>query len=137
MTRCMWIAIALALGCGCERKKEDPGPTCEQVADHMNEISRKAYPGHGDMMPASSRKVYVAQCQSRKLTGKQRRCILDAQSIEAMAACMPREKPDEKKPGGARGMPAPPAPPAQPPPAAPEGAPPPQPPPAAPAPAPQ
>ncbi len=128
--RWMWIALVLALGC--ERKQEPPGPSCEQVADHMNEIARKAYPGHADMMPAGSRKAYVASCESRKLTGKQRRCMLQAQSLDAMAQCMPRDKADAKKPEGRAGPPVPSAAPG----AAPAPAAPPAPAPAAPAPAP-
>lgn len=110
MTRWMWIAIVLGLGC--ERKQDAPGPSCMQIADHMAEIASKAYPGHTEMMPASSRKAYVAQCEARKLTAKQRHCMLAAQSMEALAACMPRDKADEKKPEAPRGVPAPPAAPA-------------------------
>jgi hypothetical protein len=96
MSRWMWIALVLALGCG---KKDDAGPSCVQVADHVNEIATKAYPGHGEMMPAGSRKNYVAGCEARKLTGKQRRCMVEAQSMEALAACLPRDKAEEPKPG--------------------------------------
>jgi hypothetical protein len=78
------------------------------VADHVAEVTRKAYPGHGEMMPASSRKAYAASCQARKLTGKQRRCMLEAPSMEAIAMCVPRPKADEKSPGAApRAAPAP------------------------------
>jgi hypothetical protein len=109
--RWTWIAIGLAIGLapGCERKPDDPGPSCDKVADHVAEVARKAFPGHGDMMPASSRKAYVESCQSRKLSAKQRRCMLEAQSVDAIAECMPKEK-GEKKPEIQRGTPAPPAP---------------------------
>jgi hypothetical protein len=137
--RWKWIAIALgsvlAAGCG----KKDDGPPCTQVAEHVNEIVSKAYPGHGDMMPASDRKTYVQTCEAHKLTGKQRRCMVEAKSVEALAACLPQDqggKADEKKPGPAA-PPAPAAPSATPPaaPAAPPATPPATPAPAAPAPA--
>ncbi len=116
MPRWIWIAIALAFGC--ERKQPDPGPLCEQVADHAAEVARKAYPGHGDMMPGGNRQAYVDSCRARKYTADQRRCMLKAQSIEAMAACLPRESPDAKQPGTAPApSPRPGAPPAPPPPA--------------------
>jgi hypothetical protein len=122
MLRSTWISLALAIGLapGCERKTEDPGPNCEQIADHVAQVAAKAYPGHGDMMPGGNRKAYVLQCQARKMNGKQRRCMMKAQSIEAMAECMPKEAPAERKPQGAKGMPTPPTatPPAATPPAA-------------------
>jgi hypothetical protein len=111
MPRWIWIAIALALASGCERKQADPGPPCEQIADHVGEVARKIYPGHGDMMPGGNRQAYVDSCKARKYTAEVRRCMLKAQSMEALAACMPRESPDEKKPG-AGPAPSPPPPPA-------------------------
>lgn len=108
MTRWTWIAMVLALGCS--KSKEDPGPSCEKVAEHVNEVATKAYPGHSEMMPKGSRKAYVASCEARKLTGKQRRCMLEAQSMEAIAQCLPRPKTDEKKPEAAPRVPTAPAP---------------------------
>jgi hypothetical protein len=115
MTRWMWIAItvALALVLGCERKPEDPGPSCAAVTDHVYEVTRKAYPGHGDMM-MGNRKADIAGCEARKLTAKQRRCMLEAQSPDAVAQCS-REKPGEKKQQAAPPPPAAPAAPASPP----------------------
>jgi hypothetical protein len=97
MPRWIWIALVPALAAGCS-KKEDPGPPCGQVADHVTEVVAKAYPGHADMMPKGARKQWVASCESRKLTAKQRRCMMDAQTPDALAACI-REKVDEKQPG--------------------------------------
>ena len=102
MTRWMWIAIALALALalapGCERKPEDPGPSCEAITDHVYEVTRKAYPGHGEMA-MGNRKADVARCEARKLTAKQRRCMLAAQTPEGVAQCLPRQKTDAPKPG--------------------------------------
>ena len=98
MMRWMWIAIALALALapGCERKPEDPGPSCEAITDHVYEVTRKAYPGHGEMA-MGNRKADVARCEARKLTAKQRRCMLAAQTPEGVAQCLPRQKTDEPK----------------------------------------
>jgi hypothetical protein len=118
MTRWMWIAIALGLGFGgapgCS-KKDDPGPPCTKVAEHVNEIVTKAYPGHGEMMPTSSRQEYAASCEARKLTGKQRRCLLEAQSLEALATCLPKGDPGGSKPPAPGAAPPAGAPPAAPP----------------------
>jgi hypothetical protein len=137
MTRWMWIAIAVALASvlGCERKPGDPGPSCAAVTDHVYEVTRKAYPGHGEMA-MGNRKADIARCEARKLTAKQRRCMLEAQTPDTMAQCMPREKPGEKKQQAPAAPPAAPAsPPAASPPAAPAASPPATSPPAAPAPA--
>ena len=99
------LALALALGCGCG--KDDPGPPCTKVAEHVNDVVSKAMPGHGEMMPPSSRKAWVASCEARKLTGKQRSCMMAAQTPDELAACLPKEKPGEKKPEAPAGMPGP------------------------------
>jgi hypothetical protein len=118
MMRWTWIAVVLAFALGC-KGKEDPGPSCKEVTDHVYEITRKAYPGHGDMMMGNP-KTDVARCEARKMSAAQRRCMLQAQSVEALAQCVPREKPDEKKPEARPGTPAPTPPaPTAPPPAAP------------------
>jgi hypothetical protein len=104
MARWLWIALVPALavaGCG---KKEDPGPPCAKVADHVTEVVAKAYPGHADMMPAAAHKNWVASCETRKFTGKERRCMMDAQTPDALASCI-RARVNEKKPEGARGVP--------------------------------
>ena len=103
--RSTWIAVVLAFAPGC-KGKEDPGPSCKEVTDHVYEVTRKAYPGHGDMMMGNP-KADVARCEARKMSGAQRRCMLQAQSVEALAQCVPREKPEEKKPEARPGTPAP------------------------------
>jgi len=114
ISRWMWIAIGLAAGgaAGCKR---DAGPPCTKVADHVAEVVTKEHPGHGEMMPESARKQWVATCQARKLTGKQRQCMLDAKTSEGLAACLPKEKPDDKVPAGGVPVPIPPSPGATPP----------------------
>jgi hypothetical protein len=109
----MTLALALIAGCG-KSKGEDPGPSCEAVAAHVTEVAQKRYPGHGDMMPTSSRKAYVASCQSRKLSAKVRRCMLEAQSMDALAACQRLEHRSEEPAPGTTGAPSSPSAPATP-----------------------
>jgi hypothetical protein len=97
--RWMWIATVLATATastGCERKQEKPAPSCAMVTEHVYEITRKAYPGHGDMQ-MGNRKDDIARCEARKMSAEQRRCMVAAQSMEALAQCA-RNKADEKKP---------------------------------------
>jgi hypothetical protein len=89
MTRWTFVAVVLALGCG---KSEDPGPSCEQVTDHVFEITSKAFPGHGDM---GNRKAYIESCKSRNLSASEKRCMLAAQDTLSLAKC-------RKVPEGAR-----------------------------------
>jgi hypothetical protein len=98
MLRWMWIATALAAGAaaGCERKQE-VGPSCKVITEHVYEITRKAYPGHGEMQMGNP-KADIARCEARKLTLAQRRCMVEAKSVEALASCLPRDKPGEQKP---------------------------------------
>ena len=108
MMRWIWIAMAMALaGCG-SKKLEDPGPPCSKVADHVNEIAQQAYPGHTDMMPKNSRKAYIASCEQRKLTAKQRRCMLEAKNMDGLAECQRQGQKLHDDPAGTpAGAPAP------------------------------
>src|SRR6187402_3545957 len=91
--RWTWIAIGLVAGlaAACERKQAPPGPSCQVVTEHVYELTRKAYPGHGEMQMGNL-KTDVARCEARKLTGAQRRCMVEARSVEALASCLPRRR---------------------------------------------
>lgn len=105
MTRWTFVAVVLALGCnlglGCG-KSEDPGPSCEQVTDHVFEITSKAFPGHGDM---GNRKAYIESCKSRNLSASERKCMLAAQDTLSLAKC--RKVPEGARPTGRPPVPEP------------------------------
>jgi hypothetical protein len=109
ISRWMWIAIGIAAGgaLGC---KGDSGPPCSKVAEHVAEVVSKQYPGHVEMMSDTVRKQWVTACEARKLTGKQRQCMLDAKTSEGLSACLPKGQPDEKPPAGGVPVPVPPTP---------------------------
>jgi hypothetical protein len=103
------VALLLALGApvaaGCGSKKEDPGPPCAKVMEHVHEVARKAFPGHGDMAMGNI-KVDVERCEARKLPASVRRCMVSAQTMEELSKCQPREKkapPTSPAPAGAGG----------------------------------
>jgi len=66
--------------------KNDPGPTCDQVVDHMLEITKQVMLGH-DSMDATIRKQALAQCQQRKLSKQARECIMAAKDSTSLVAC--------------------------------------------------
>jgi len=78
------LAAALAAA-GCSNK-EAPGPSCAQVTDHLFEVTKKAYPGHGDMA-MGNRKVEIAQCEKRGIPAAERRCIMAAPDMAGVAKC--------------------------------------------------
>lgn len=73
----------LIVGCG---GKVDEGPTCTQVTDHMLDVTKQQLVGHGDM-ELGQRGAMIAQCEQRKMSGEQRRCLMAAKDIPGIAAC--------------------------------------------------
>jgi hypothetical protein len=86
MTRLVLLA-ALLIGCG----KKDSGPACEQVVDHMLELTKQMMPGH-DPETLGNKKAMVDDCNKRKMPAATRRCLLDAKSFNDLAACRARDQ---------------------------------------------
>lgn len=86
------LALLAALLVGCS-KKEDAGPSCDKVVDHMLEVTKQMLPGHGDQ-PMGDRKAMIDQCVQRNMPASQRRCLVAAKSFEDLAKC----RSDERKP---------------------------------------
>jgi hypothetical protein len=76
------LAIAL-VGCS---KAADPGPTCPQLVEHMLEVTKQAMPAHGKM-ELGNKKQMVQTCEDRKLTPAQRKCMMAASTLAALAEC--------------------------------------------------
>lgn len=72
----------------CSKPAPDPGPSCAQVVDHMLEVTKQQLTGHGDM-ELGNRKTMIAQCEQRTLSADQRRCLVAAKDLTAIAACSP------------------------------------------------
>jgi hypothetical protein len=80
-------------------KKDDPGPSCEQVTDHMLEVT-KQLPGHDgmNMMGVTDRKAMIQQCTQRGYTKQERLCLFQARSIDAFAGCRKTQVPSTLHP---------------------------------------
>jgi hypothetical protein len=68
--------------------KAEPGPPCEQVVDHLLDVTR----AQQDLKQLSQRKTMVEHCE-RKLTADERTCLLAAKDSGAIAACQGRSPP--------------------------------------------
>lgn len=80
------LLAAFLVGC-----KEDKGPPCEQVVEHMLEVTKQAMPGH-DPGALGDRKAMVDQCEKRNMPSKLRKCLMSATSMAGFAECQPKSK---------------------------------------------
>ena len=90
MTRLVLLAALLTIsvsGCG----KKDSGPPCDQVVDHMMDVTKQMMPGH-DPASLGNRKQLIDDCKSRKMSAATRRCLLDAKSFNDLATCRARDQ---------------------------------------------
>ena len=79
-----WIVVMIALaGCG----KKDPGPSCDQVVDHMLEVTKTQLMGHENTNLMSQKKAMVTQCEQRDMSSDVRTCLMAARTITEIAKC--------------------------------------------------
>jgi hypothetical protein len=103
------VLAALAALAAC---KDDPGPSCAQVTDHMLEVTKQMLAGHDGMGQLGDRKAMIAQCEQRNLTKQVRQCLMTAKDLDGFAACRKSAVPprviDRPAPTGSdRGTPPP------------------------------
>jgi hypothetical protein len=79
-------------------KSDQAGPRCEQVVDHMLEVTKQQMPAHGGMGELGDRKAMIAQCNKRNLTAEQRKCLMAAKSLGEIANCGPASGPPPRPP---------------------------------------
>src|SRR5512140_3969532 len=77
--------VLLLLLSGCSKK--DSGPTCEQVVDHMLEVTKQQLMGHEEANLVSQKTAMVAQCEKRNMATEVRTCLMGAQTISDIAKC--------------------------------------------------
>ena len=77
------VVLAILVGCG----KKDSGPTCEQVVDHMLEVTKQQLMGHETANLGSQKKAMVAQCESRNMSNEMRTCLMGTKTIADIAKC--------------------------------------------------
>jgi small lipoprotein (TIGR04454 family) len=103
------LFLVILVGCG---GKKETGPTCDQVVDHMLEVTKQQLMGHESVNLGSQRKAMVAQCEQRNMSIEMRTCLVGTQTISDIAKCRGGktdvlEKPRRPKPGTAPGSAAP------------------------------
>lgn len=89
-------------------KKDNAGPSCDQVVDRMLELTKQMIPGH-DPQSLGDRTQMIEQCKQRNMSAEVRACIVAAKNLDELATCHRKGKP-AGKPGAAPAAPAPPAP---------------------------
>jgi len=81
------LLAALLFACS---KKDDPGPTCDQVMDHVLTVSKQVLVGHEGMNGAGDRKAMIDQCIQRNMSRELRECLMAAKSLDGLGACYKR-----------------------------------------------
>jgi hypothetical protein len=101
------VVLVILVGCG----KKDSGPPCEQVVDHMLEVTKQQLMGHDGANFTQQKKAMVKQCEDRNMTAEVRTCLLAAQTISDIADCRAGktdvfEKPRKPRPTSGSAKPA-------------------------------
>jgi len=95
MRATLFALLAVVAAC----KKADPPPACPQVVDHMLEVMKTGLTGHGNL-ELGNRKQMIDQCEQRKLSATERRCMLAAKDLPALASCRAQPTPAPTAPAG-------------------------------------
>ncbi len=83
------FALILLATAACSKKaadKADTGPSCDQVTDRVLEIMKSGLTGHGNV-EMGNKKQMVEQCEARNMSATQRKCMVAAKDVTALAAC--------------------------------------------------
>ena len=91
--RSLLLLAVLLVAC----KKDPPPPSCEQISDHMLDVTKQAMPGH-DPSYLGDRKAMIEQCEKRNLTREQRNCLMKATTLPALGECTPKKAVPTKTP---------------------------------------
>lgn len=104
--------LVILVGCG---GKNDPGPPCDKVVEHMLEVTKQQLTGHETANFSQQRKAMIAQCEQRNMSLEMRTCLLGTQTIADIAKCrggktdvLERPRKPRAGSGGAVGTPGPP-----------------------------
>ncbi len=87
-SRMRFVLATLLVLSACSSKKQaaPEAPPCDKVVGAMLDLTKQAMPGHGDM-EMGNKKQMVAECEKRNLTAEQKRCIVAAKDLNALATC--------------------------------------------------
>jgi hypothetical protein len=98
--RALFVVLAVISASACSKKAEDKGPACPEVVDHMVVVMREGLKGH-ESVNLGDRTQMIEQCEKRKMSAAERRCMATAKDLAALASCRPK-----KAPPPAQGQPA-------------------------------
>jgi hypothetical protein len=85
--RALLVTSLLAALAACS--KPDNGPGCPAVVDHMLEVMKAGLTGH-DSVALGDREQMIQQCEQRKMTPAERRCLAAAKTLSDLATCRPK-----------------------------------------------
>jgi len=83
------LALLITVVAAC---KQDKGPPCPQIVDHMLEVTKQQLPGHDDQM-LGDRKQMIAECEKRNLSPAMRKCLMAAKTLAALGECRAKDAP--------------------------------------------
>ncbi len=66
--------------------KDDPGPPCDKVMDHMAEITKSVMTGH-DAVQIKTRTMDIQFCEQKKFSKQLRECLFAAKDVSDVAHC--------------------------------------------------
>lgn len=84
-----WIFLVAMLVClmGCNKQSApEKVPTCAELTTKISELTKIAYPGHGEMEMGNSKRD-IAICEEKNPSPKERKCIMAAKDVPGIAAC--------------------------------------------------
>jgi hypothetical protein len=79
------LAIVMLLAAGCQ-SGADSAPSCAAVVDHLLEVTKTGLTGHGNM-ELGNRGAMITQCEQRKQSATERRCLFAAKTMTEIAGC--------------------------------------------------
>ena len=88
--RALLLATSLLAVTAC--KKANDGPACPAVVDHMLEVMKAGLTGH-DSLALGNRDQMIQQCEQRKMSATERRCLANAKTLGDLASCRPNKAP--------------------------------------------
>ena len=80
------LGFAVVLG-GCSKSTPDDGPPCAAVVDNMIAVTKQQMSNHGGM-ELQNRKAMIDQCEQRKMSAEQRRCLVGTKDLTGIAGCV-------------------------------------------------
>ena len=78
------LALLVLLAASCH--KDDPGPPCDKVVDHMAEVTKSMMTGH-DQVEVKTRFLDIQFCEKKQFSKQLRECLFAAKDVAGIAAC--------------------------------------------------